>query len=125
VPFGGVPGFGQATEALGRLAPAERAARAAVTYRRYCHHCHGPHGDGRIIVGESFAPRLPDLRAAAVQTQPDRALYDRVRQGSALMIPLDDTVTPLETLLAIEHVRNLGAAPSEPFFPAQSTRPAE
>jgi mono/diheme cytochrome c family protein len=125
VPFGGTPGFAEAETELGRLAPAERARLAALSYRRYCHHCHGLNGDGRIIVGESFDPRVPDLRAPAVQARTDQDLFEPVRHGGKVMIPLADTLTPLETLLAVRHVRELAAAPSRPFLPAQSTRPAE
>lgn len=100
-----------------------RARRAAETYRRYCHHCHGQNGDGRIIVGESFSPALPDLRAPASQSRPEGQLYRQVMRGGRIMIPLDDTLTPLDALLALEHVRTLAQAPSRPFFAPRSEEP--
>ena len=48
----------------------------ATAYRRYCSHCHGEHGDNRTIVGESFSPRLPDLRLPGTQAKTDRELYE-------------------------------------------------
>jgi mono/diheme cytochrome c family protein len=125
VPFGGRPGLSEAQAELAATQPSARAAQADVAYRRFCHHCHGPNGDGRIIVGESFDSRLPDLRSPAVQTQSDAQLYERVRQGGKVMIPLEDTLTPADTLLTIHQVRALAGAPSHPFFEARSTRPLE
>jgi mono/diheme cytochrome c family protein len=106
---------------LGKLTTEQGRVRGALTYNHFCQHCHGPNGDARIIVGESFAPALPDLRTGRAQTADDRALFNQLMHGSQNMIPLDDTLTPLEALLAIAHVRTLAGAPSRPFFPAQST----
>jgi mono/diheme cytochrome c family protein len=125
VPFGGRPGLREAQAELAAMGLPARTARADLAYRRFCQHCHGPNGDGRIIVGESFDPRLPDLRSPAVQMQSDAQLYERVRHGGKVMIPLEDTVTPPDTLLAITKVRTLAGAPSHPSFEARSTRPLE
>ncbi|HJX51483.1 MAG TPA: c-type cytochrome [Polyangia bacterium] len=108
-----------------KLSPQERRDRGQVAYRRYCHHCHGPSGDGRIIVGESFAPAVPDLRAPRAQGLDDWAVFNQLMRGSQNMIPLDDTLTPLEALLAISRMRTLAGAGSRPFFPPASTRPAQ
>ena len=110
---------------LDKLAPQQRRDRAALAYRRFCHHCHGPNGDARIIVGESFTPALPDLRITHAQSLDDRAIFNQLMHGSRNMIPLDDTVTPLEALLTISHMRTLAGAGSRPFFPPASTNPAE
>lgn len=123
VPFGGNQTFEQVFAEIRSMESSARGERARVAYRRYCHHCHGPSGDGRIIVGESFAPRIPDLRRSAVQTATDRDLLERVMHGSQVMIPLEGTLTPQEALLAIGHVRTLGGAPSEPFFAPRDTVP--
>ena len=50
-------------------------------------------------------------------------LKDRVRDGSGAMLALHDTLTPLEVLLAIRHMRGLKGAPSRPFYPPQATIP--
>ena len=92
-------------------------------YGRYCSHCHGPNGDSRTMVGESFTPRLPDLRLPATQAKADRELYDLLMHGSERMVALDDTVTPVEAVLAIAHVRSLAGAPSRPLFSPKSTQP--
>jgi hypothetical protein len=105
------------------MSPPARKLAQATSYGRYCSHCHGPNGDNRTIVGESFSPRLPDLRLAGTQAKADRALYHLIMQGSDRMVPLDDTVTPLEAVLAIGHVRTLAAAPSQPLFAPKSTQP--
>ena len=123
VPVGGLRRYEAARAGLDALPAAEKAAGGALAWRRYCHHCHGPNGDARIIVGESFSPAIPDLRLPAAQGRTDREIYDQVQRGGAVMIPLDDTVTPLETLLAIRHLRSLASAPSKPFFPPQSAVP--
>jgi mono/diheme cytochrome c family protein len=95
------------------------------TFTRYCSHCHGANGDGRSIVGESFTPRFPDLRSPASQARSDRELYDLLMHGSAQMVPLDDTVTPLEAVLGIDHVRSLAGAPTRPLFPPKSDQPLQ
>jgi hypothetical protein len=141
VPFQGtasaVNGFGTYEQALavfealptgrdrwGDLAET-RALLGAQAYARYCDHCHGPNGDGRVIVGESFSPRLPDLRNPVVQQKDDATLWARVRTGGGNMIPLADTLTPLDTLLAVHHVRSLAGAPSVPFIAPKDVEPLE
>ena len=74
-------------------------------------------------MGESFTPRLPDLRLPGTQAKDDRVLYDLLMHGSERMVPLDDTVTPVEAVQAIDHVRTLAGAPSRPLFAPKSTRP--
>jgi len=141
VPFGGTAdaanGFGSWEQALALFealpADHERWGDLAATrdvlgtqaYARHCDHCHGPNGDGRVIVGESFSPRIPDLGAPAVQEKDDATLWARVRAGGGNMIPLADTLTPLDTLLAIHHVRSLAGAPGVPFFAPKDTEPLE
>jgi hypothetical protein len=125
VPVGGTVGFEQAQAQLAALDPAAREERSALVYRRFCHHCHGPNGDGRIIVGESFGVKPPDLRSAEIQARSDRELYDHVTHGSDVIIPLAPVVTPVDRLLAIDHVRSLKDAPSEPFFEPRLRRRPE
>jgi hypothetical protein len=125
VPFGGSPDFAEVTAQFEALPASTRQADAPVAWRRYCYPCHGPNGDGRIIVGESFSPAPPDLRSERVQALSDERIYEQVRGGSANMIPLADTLTPLETLLAVDHLRSLSGHPSEPFFTPKDTRPLE
>ena len=103
-------------------APARKLA-ASTAYRRYCSHCHGEHGDNRTIVGESFSPRLPDLRLPGTQAKADRDLYETLMHGTLRMVPLDDTLTPVEAVLTIDHVRTLAGAPSKPLFAPKSVRP--
>ena len=107
------------------MPPEKRREAGALTFKRYCSHCHGPNGDGRSIVGESFSPRLPDLRSAATQARSDRMIFDMLMLGSERMVPLDDTVTPVEAVLGIDHVRTLAGAPSHPLFPPKSAKPLQ
>jgi hypothetical protein len=125
VPFGGTEGFAEAKARFDTLAPQVRSADATTAWRRYCYPCHGPNGDGRIIVGESFSPAPPDLRSERSQSLTDEQIYAQVRTGSANMIPLSDTLTPVETLLVIARLRTLPERPSEPFFTPKDTRPLE
>jgi hypothetical protein len=123
VQLGGVQGYEWGYRELLRLPEKQRQERARLAYRRYCHHCHGPHGDGRIIVGESLAPASPDLRLPPIQSKSDKELFERVARGGGTMIPLNTTMTPLEILSAISHVRGLIKAPSTPFFQPRSLEP--
>jgi hypothetical protein len=52
-------------------------------------------------------------------------LFDMLMMGSAQMVPLDDTVTPVEAVLGIDHVRTLAGAPSHPLFPPKSVQPLQ
>lgn len=115
--------YEKALTELNALPAAQRSTMAVRSYRRFCYHCHGPNGDGRIIVGESFDLRLPDLRQPATRQKSDPMLFQQVLQGSANMIPLADTVPPVEVLLALAHIRSLGQAPSNAFYSPQHTDP--
>lgn len=115
--------YEHARGSLDALAPAAQQAGAAQAYRRFCHHCHGAGGDGRIIVGESFDVVPRDLRSDDVQDLDDEDLFELVQDGSGAMLALHDTLTPLEVLLAIRHVRGLKGGPSRPFYPPQATTP--
>ncbi len=125
VPAGGTHGFDEAREQWRSLTDEQRAEGGALAYRRYCHHCHGASGDGRIIVGESLDVPPPDLRDASVQDQTNEQLYEAVAGGLDVMVPLETTMTPLEIMLAIDHVRRLEGEPSQPYFAPQSTEPIE
>lgn len=123
VPVGGLHRFDEARARLDAMPAAEKDAGGALSWRRYCHHCHGKNGDGRTIVGESFSPAIPDLRQQSTQDFSDRDIYDIIMGGVGAMVPLDDTVTLLEALFAIHHMRSLKDAPSKPFFAPQSSVP--
>ena len=101
----------------------KRAEKGALTYRRYCHHCHGPNGDGRIIVGESHEFVPTDLRSAKVQNKTEAALFKHLQGGGELMLPLAATLSPLEMLFVIGHIRTLKGKPSEPYYKPQFTEP--
>jgi len=116
VPLHGAPSFDQAQQQLAAMVPLVRQRRAELVYRRFCHHCHGPNGDGRSIVGESFGVRPPDLRAPEIQARGDQYLYDHLSNGTDILISLAPIMTPLDRLLAIERMRVLAGAPSEPLF---------
>jgi mono/diheme cytochrome c family protein len=109
--------------ALDKMPQSDRTSRAALTYRRYCHHCHGPNGDGRIIVGESLELAPTDLRGPDVQALDDRALFEHVQGGGALMLPFAATLSPRDMLLAIQHLRTLKDRPSKPHFSPKNVRP--
>lgn len=121
VPTRGLIEYEEGMRELAGVGPDGRPERAALVYSRYCNHCHGPHGDGRVIVGESFGFKLPDLRLDETQNKSDEELFDLAFDGSGNMIPLRHTVTPLDLLLAIEHIRSLKDAPSVPFFEPKYT----
>ncbi|RJO64532.1 MAG: cytochrome c [Myxococcales bacterium] len=123
VPTTGAYRYEQGLAAMQKLDEAAIKARAEKTYGYYCYHCHGKNGDGRIIVGESFDVRLPDLRNAQTQAKNDRELFGQIAFGSANMVPLRDTLTPLEILLALQHVRTLAGAPSTPYFAPKYVEP--
>lgn len=101
----------------------KRAEKGALTYRRYCHHCHGPNGDGRIIVGESHEFKPTDLRKPKVQSKTDEALFKHLQEGGELMLPLAATLSPLEMLFVIGHIRTLKNNPSTPYYKPRFTEP--
>ncbi len=125
VKFGGTVSFETASAAVASMTPDARSAAGKEAYRRYCSHCHAAAGDARSIVGESFAPKPTDLRSERVQSRPTRELFRSVRDGQGAMLPLADTLTPEQTLLALEHVRTLAGASagSGPVFPPRDTAP--
>ncbi len=126
VPVGGRPqNLARARAAVAAMPAAEREQRAALVYRRACHHCHGENGDNRIIVGESFPFRLPDLRSDAVQGLTDSQIFDSLTRGSERMIPLAATLSARDRLLAISYLRSLKGRPSRPFFRPRWVDPAE
>jgi hypothetical protein len=125
VPITGETGLEQALQQLGEMSAFDRKQRAALVYRRYCHHCHGASGDGRTIVGESFAVRPPDLRSPEIQSRSDEYLYEHITNGTKIIIPLAATVAPVDRLLAIEHMRTLAGAPSVPLFEPRNVEPVE
>lgn len=125
IPLNGAPSFEQAQEQLVAMDPVLRQERATLVYRRFCHHCHGPNGDGRIIVGESFGVKPPDLRAPEVQARSDRYLYDHLSNGTDVLIPLAPIMTPKDRLLAIDRLRALAEAPSQPLFERRSVEPLQ
>ena len=104
-----------------KLSAEEREKRSALSYRRYCHHCHGANGDGRIIVGESHEFEPTDLRQSHVQNMTDAEIFAHVQEGGKLMLPLAATLSPLEILLVIDHVRDLTERPSTPYYKPQFT----
>ncbi len=103
----------------------QRADKGALTYRRYCQHCHGPNGDGRIIVGESHEFKPTDLRSRKVQSKSETALFEHLQNGGKLMLPLAATLSPVEMLLVIGHIRTLKERPSKPHFKPQFTDPIQ
>jgi mono/diheme cytochrome c family protein len=123
VPVTGKVTFADAAAEVAAMDEETRTAHAKVAYRRYCHHCHGANGDGRIIVGESFNPPVPDLTTKKVRDMSDEELYDQLVHGTEIMIPLDTTMSPTEMMLAITHVRSLADSPSTPYFEPKSTEP--
>lgn len=98
-------------------------SRALTAYRRYCHHCHGKNGDGRIIVGESHEFKPPDLRSPDIQSKTDRELFEHVKTGGDLMLPLAATLSPLDILLTAHHIRTLKDRPSKPYYPVRDAKP--
>lgn len=125
VAVNGAPDFEQALLQLSEMDPDLRNQRARLVYQRFCHHCHGPNGDGRSIVGESFAVRPPDLRSPAIRARSDRSLYDHLSNGTDILIPLAPIMTPLDRLMAIERVRDLADAPSVPLFEPRNVEPLQ
>jgi hypothetical protein len=126
VPVGGRSDTYEAAQtALKAISADERIKRAHLNYRRFCHHCHGPNGDNRIIVGESFGFKLPDLRSDEIQNLADVQIFEALSLGSERMIPLAATISPVDRLLVIEYLRTLKGRPSRPFYPPRWVEPAE
>ncbi|MBM4386220.1 MAG: cytochrome c [Deltaproteobacteria bacterium] len=121
IPVTGKSGYEQGVAEMKRLDGAKLKEKAYTSYRRFCHHCHGANGDGRIIAGESFDVIMPDLRSDAAQSLSDHDLYSIISGGFGKMLPLADTMTPLDIMLSISHMRSLKNAPSEPFFERKFT----
>lgn len=119
----GIPSFESAMATFEKFSPDVRKERAALTYRRYCYHCHGQAGDARVIVGESLEIKPTDLRISDVQSKSDQELFEHLRTGGELMLPLAATLAPIEMILAIEHLRTLKNRPSKPFFKPQFDEP--
>lgn len=108
---------------LRKLSKSDRLKKSGLSYRRYCYHCHGPNGDGRIIVGESHEFNPADLRSVHTQAMTDEAIFSHVENGGELMLPLAATLSPVEIMLVIDHIRTLKDNPSTPHFKAQFTEP--
>ena len=112
-------------ENLGKLTSDELNTKAELSYRRYCHHCHGQNGDGRIIVGESLKVRPADLRSSSIQSKTEEDLFNHIKSGGKLMLPLSATMTPQEILLSIQHIRKLRGRGSVPYVEPQYTEPIQ
>ena len=70
-----------------------RDARAH--YADHCAVCHGADGRGDTPMGRGFAPRPPDLRAAATQGQRDGVLFQAIERGVRFTgMPAFTTGTP-------------------------------
>ncbi|GAB4298269.1 MAG: hypothetical protein Kow0090_13650 [Myxococcota bacterium] len=106
-----------------RLGDDEKKSLGELSYRRYCYHCHGENGDGRIIVGESFGVAMTDLRLNKTQSQTDKELFEKAFKGTGNMLSLEDTMTPIEAISTIYHLRGLKNAPSKPYFTPKSVEP--
>jgi hypothetical protein len=123
VPMAQAPGYRDARDQVDRLHPRDRESQSKLAYRRFCHHCHGSHGDSRTIVAESFDFNLPVLRDAEIQKQTDEELFQALGEGVSRMIPLASSLSAVELLLAIEHMRKLKDCESKAVYPPQWTRP--
>jgi hypothetical protein len=77
----------------------------------------------RIIVGESYDFEPADLRTEYVQSLSDQDLFDHLKEGGDLMLPLAATLSPLEMFFAIDHVRTLKDRPSKPHFSPKYEEP--
>lgn len=121
--IGQAPDLDSAKSIAAALPEFEQKRRGELAYRRFCYHCHGLNGDGRIIVGESFSPAIPDLRSAMVQSRTDLEMYGFLMNGSPRMISLSDTVPPEDAVLVIEYIRGLKDRPSEPYYAPRNSVP--
>lgn len=106
-----------------KMSKEDRSKKSALSYRRYCYHCHGPNGDGRVIAGESHEFKPADLRSAHTQALTDEEIFTHVQEGGQLMLPLAATLSPVEIMLVIDHIRTLKDHPSTPHFKPQFTEP--
>ena len=130
VPTGSVaikakPDYQEAWKQFSKSNAQQRNDRGLVAYRRFCHHCHGANGDGRIIVGESFSVSPPDLRSSDVQEMSTEDLFEIIAAGSGSMLGLAASMTPLDILFSIHHMRSLKDAPSKPYFAPRNTQPVK
>ena len=125
VPVTGLVTFKDAEAQYLKTDAAYRQKRGPLVYRRFCYHCHGANGDGRIIVGESFAVKPTDLRREETQALSDEDLYDVIADGFNTMLGLRASMTPEDIIQSIHYMRTLKNAPSSPFFKPRNTQPLE
>jgi len=87
-------------------------ARGKFAYDAYCAFCHGAKGDGEGPVGQSFAPSVPALRAAKIQTMNDQALTSVIFTGDGHYPVLARIVPPDDRPSLLMYVRALRQAPA-------------
>jgi mono/diheme cytochrome c family protein len=83
VPFGGGEAIFRATYGDEIRSPLplkdpEIVAEGERQYGLFCAQCHGKRHDGYGTVGQSFAPRIPDLRSDIVQRMNDGDLFQYI-----------------------------------------------
>ena len=91
-----------------RPAAAGVLAEGAGLYGIYCAICYGADGAGAGVLAEYF-PRMPDLRAPAVQRRADGRLYATIRRGGFRMPAYADSLSAAERWAVVRHLRTLGA----------------
>lgn len=99
--------FRQAAEQIAKLPPVEQQQRATVLYQRYCQNCHGPVGERQAAAGKTFDLKALEARSRSAGPHADEQLFDLVSNGSGAMLALEGTMTPVERVLVIRHLREL------------------
>jgi len=99
--------FRQAAEQIAELPPAEQQQRATILYQRYCQNCHGPVDQSQAAAGKTFDLKALEARSRSAGRRADEQLYELVSNGSGAMLALEGTMTPVERVLVIRHLRAL------------------
>ena len=99
--------FRQAAEQIAELPAAEQQQRATAIYQRYCQTCHGAIDERQAAAGKTFDLKALEARSRSAGPRAEEQLYDLVSNGSGAMLAFEGTMTPVERVLVIRHLREL------------------
>lgn len=81
--------------------------RGKVLFGINCEMCHGATGVGNGVVGAFFTPKPFDLTSSTVQTLTDNQIYLIITQGTGVMPPIYENLSPQDRWDVINYVRTL------------------
>jgi mono/diheme cytochrome c family protein len=103
-----LPSAAKATGLRNPLSPTlVNTGRGGVYYQYYCVFCHGDNGAGDGPVGQSYIPRVPDLRTQKVATLSDGELLRSMLTGIGHEPVLERVVPPEYRWYLVQFVRSL------------------